>query len=156
MPWVPLMQAADPPEAVLRRCLEVIDRHAEAEDQERLIAVTEVFTRLRYKDSDLLSILGRGTKMIEEAYELGKALLIRDAVAAKGQKYILEILRIRFGPVPPEVESEVKAIRDESVLDAAHELAASSPDLGHFAAELRAIPRPPESWDPADEPEPRD
>lgn len=156
MPWVPLMQAADPPEDVLRRCLEVIDQHAQAEDHERLMAVTEVFTRLRYKDSGLLSILGRGTKMIEEAYELGKALLIRDAIAAKGQKDILKILRIRFGPVPPELEAEVKAIRDESVLDAAIELAASRPDLGHFATDLRAIPRPPEPWDPADEPEPGD
>ena len=29
------------------------------------------------------------------------------------------------------------------------------PDLEHFGAELRAIPRPPEPWDPADEPEPK-
>jgi hypothetical protein len=154
MPWVPLMQAAEPPEVVLRRCLEVIDQHSQAEDHDRLMAVTEVFTRLRYKDSNLLSILGRKSEMIEEAYELGKALLIRDAIAAKGQNYVLKVLRTRFGPIPPELEAEVKTIRDESVLDAAIELAASSPDLEHFAADLRAIPRPPEPWDPADEPEP--
>jgi hypothetical protein len=50
MPWVPQMQATEPPEVVLRRCLDVIDRHSQAEDHDRLIAVTEVFTRLRYKD----------------------------------------------------------------------------------------------------------
>ncbi len=154
MPWVPLMQATEPPDVVLRQCLEVIDRHSQADDHDRLIAVTEVFTRLRYKDSDLFSILGRNAKMIEEAYELGKSLLIRDAVAATGQKDILKVLRARFGPVPPELEAEVKTIRDESVLDAAIELAASSPDLEHFAADLRAVPRPPEPWDPADEPDP--
>jgi hypothetical protein len=152
MPWVPLMQATEPPEVVLRRCLEVIDEHSQAEDRERLMAVIEVFTRLRYKDSDLLSILGRHTKMIEEAYEFAKSLLIRDIVAAKGQKHILRFVRTRFGVVPPELEAEVKTIRDESVLDAAVELAASSPDLEHFEKELRAIPRPPEPWDPADEP----
>src|SRR5262245_33111935 len=72
MPWVPLMQAAEPPEVVLRRCLEIIDQHSQAEDHDRLIAVTEVFTRLRYKASDLLSMLRRNGKMLEEAIELGK------------------------------------------------------------------------------------
>jgi hypothetical protein len=92
--------------------------------------------------------------MIEAAYEFAKSLLIREIVAAKGQKDILRVLQARFGPVPPELEAEVKTLCDVSVLDAAIELAASSPDLEHFAAELRAIPRPPEPWDPADEPEP--
>ena len=57
--------------------------------------------------------------------------------------------------MPPELEAEVRSILDESVLDAAVDLAAFSPDLEHFGPELRAIPRPPEPWDPADEPEPK-
>jgi hypothetical protein len=40
VPWVPLMQAADPPEIVLRRCREVIDLHAPAEEHDRLITDT--------------------------------------------------------------------------------------------------------------------
>ncbi len=156
MPWVPLMQAAEPPEVVLRRCREVIDEHARADDHDRLITVTKVYTRLRYTDPDLLSILGRSTDMtgIDHALALGQALLLRDAIAAQGQKDILKVLQTRFGPVPPELEAEVKTIRDESVLGAAVELAASSPDLDHFAAALRAIPRPTEPWDPANEPDP--
>lgn len=154
MPWVPLMHSTEPPEVVLRRCIDVIDRNSQADDHDRLMAVTEVFTRLRYNDSGLVSILKRGSKMIEEAYELGKALLIRDAIARKGQKDVFRVLRARFGSVTPEIEAEVKTIRDESVLDTAIDLAASSPDIGTFAAELRAVPRPPEPWDPADEPEP--
>ena len=71
MPWVPLMRAVEPPDAIARRCREVLDQHAQAEDHDRLIAVTEVFTRLRYREnSDLLSILGRNTDIIQEAYEL--------------------------------------------------------------------------------------
>ena len=67
----------------------------------------------------------------------------------------MRFLVTRFGLVPPELEAEVRSILDESVLDAVVELAAFSPDLEQFGAELRAIPRPPEPWDPADEPEPK-
>jgi hypothetical protein len=146
MPWVPLMQAADPPEVVLRRCREVIDQHAPAAERDQLLAVTQVFTRLRYKDPILLSILGGKTAMIESP-------LIREILAENGHKYILGVLRNRFGPVPPELETEVRSILDQTVLDAAFDLAISSPDLEHFGSELRATPRPPEPWDPADEPE---
>ena len=148
MPWVPLMHADEPPEIVLRRCREVIDRHAPAEEHESLITVTQVFTRLRYKDPNLLSILGGKTVMIE-------SLLIREIVAERRHKDILKVLAIRFGPVPPELAAEVRSILDETVLDAVVELAASSPDLEQFGAGVRAIPRPPEPWDPADEPEPK-
>jgi hypothetical protein len=80
--------------------------------------------------------------------------LIRELVGEGRQKSILQVLQTRFGSVPPEVEAEVKSILDETVLDAATRLAAASSNLEQFAAELRAIPRPPEPWDPADEPEP--
>jgi hypothetical protein len=80
--------------------------------------------------------------------------LIREIVAEEVHEYILKFLRTRFGPVPPELEAEVRSIRDKTVLDPALELAAFSPGLEQFRAELRAIPRPPEPWDPADEPEP--
>jgi hypothetical protein len=156
MPWVPLMQAAEPPEVVLRRCREVIDEHAQADDHDRLITVAKVFTRFRFTDPDLLSILGGNTLMsgLDAAIAFGQELLLRDAIAAKGQKAIFTVLRTRFGPVPAELEAEVKTIRNETVLDAAIELAASSPDLEQFATALRAVPRPPEPWDPADEPDP--
>ena len=151
MPWVPLMHADESPQIVLQRCREVIDRHAPDEEHESLITVTQVFTRLRYKDPNLLSILGGKTVMIDS---LVRSLLIREIVAVRRHKDILKVLAIRFGPVPPELEAEVRSILDETVLDAVVELAASSPDLEHFGAGVRAIPRPPEPWDPADEPEP--
>src|SRR5208337_1795680 len=115
------MQAAEPPEIVLRRCREVIDQHAPAEEHESLITVTQVFTRLRYKDHNLLSILGGKTVMIESP-------LIREITAERSHKHILRALRTRFGPLPSELEAEVKSIFDETVLDAAIELTVSSPD----------------------------
>jgi hypothetical protein len=153
MPWVPLMEAAQPPEVVLRQCREIIDQNASPEEHDGLITVTEVFTRLRYNDPNLPPILGRKSVMIDP-FELGVSLLIRDSIAENGQKHILRFLTIRFGPVPPELEAEVRSIRDETVLDAGVELAASCTDFDQFGAELRAIPRPPEPWDPADEPDP--
>jgi hypothetical protein len=147
MPWVPLMQAAEPPEVVLRRCREVIERHAPAVEHDQLLAVTQIFTRLRYKDPNLLTILGGKKAMIESP-------LIREITAERSHKHIVRLLATRFGQVPPELEAEVRSILDETVLDAAVNLAAFSPDLERFGADLRAIPRPPEPWDPADEPEP--
>lgn len=71
---------------------------------------------------------------------LVKSLLIREIVAEGRHKDILKFLVTRFGPVPSELEVEVKSILDETVLDAAVELAAACPDLGHFAAESGRSP----------------
>jgi len=89
-----------------------------------------------------------------EPLELVRSLLIREIVAEARHKDILKFLT-RFGPVPPELEAEVKSILDESVLDAVVDLSTSCSDLEHFQAAMRAIPRPPEPWDPTDEPEPK-
>jgi hypothetical protein len=83
-----------------------------------------------------------------------RPLLLREYAAELRHKDILKFLTIRFGAVPPALEAEVKAILDESVLDAVVGLAASCASLEQFQAEMRAIPRPPELWDPADEPDP--
>ena len=45
MLWVPLMHSEDLPEVVVRRCRQVIDRRATPEEHERLITVTQIFTR---------------------------------------------------------------------------------------------------------------
>jgi hypothetical protein len=151
--WVPLMETAEAPEVVVRRCRAIIDQQAPANEHESLIAVTQVFTRLRYKDPQLLTILRKETAM-EDALDVLRPLLLREYVARSSHKHILKVLTIRFGAVPPALEAEVRAILDEGVLDAVMGLAVSCSDLEQFQAETRAIPRPPEPWDPADEPDP--
>jgi hypothetical protein len=91
---------------------------------------------------------------MEDALEVLRPLLLREYAARSRHKDILKFLTIRFGQIPPALEAELKAILDESVLDAVVGLAASCANLEQFQAEMRAIPRPPEPWDPADEPDP--
>ncbi len=66
--------------------------------------------------------------------------LIREIVAERSHKDILRVSRNRFGPVPPGLEAEVRSILDEAVLDAALDLATSSPDLEHFGADCGRSP----------------
>jgi hypothetical protein len=101
----------------------------------------------------LASDLGRRIAM-EDVLDVLRPLLLREYAARRSHKDILKFLTIRFGVVPPALEAEVKAILDESVLDTVVGLAASCANLEQFQAEMRAIPRPPEPWDPADEPDP--
>jgi hypothetical protein len=143
-PWVPLMKAADPPESVLRQCREVIDRRAAVEGREKLIAVTQVFARPRYKDPSLLTVLGGKTVMIESP-------LIQEIVAERRQKDILRVLAIRFGPVPAGLAAELGEILNESVLDAIVDLAVSSTDIGQFETAMRAIPSPSDDADLSEE-----
>ena len=56
--------------------------------------------------------------------------------------------------LPARTEEAVAMPKWPSLTPGPIDLAASCSDLGRFEAELRAIPRPPEPWDPADEPEP--
>src|SRR5947209_137310 len=65
IPWVPLTNHTEPPESILQLCRERIDQEAAPEERIKLLAVTQVMTRLRYDDPRLLSILGGGQIMIE-------------------------------------------------------------------------------------------
>jgi len=56
VPWVPLTQFAGAPEVLLQECRQRIDAQAPAEERANLLAVTQVMTRLRYKDLQLLAL----------------------------------------------------------------------------------------------------
>ncbi len=44
IPWVPLTDFSDPPEAMLQRCRESIERHAQPGEKANLLVVTQVFS----------------------------------------------------------------------------------------------------------------
>ena len=147
IPWVPLMQADEPPEVVLQRCREVIDQHAPAEEHEGLLTVTQVFTRLRYKDPNLLSILGRKTVMIESP-------VIREIVGEHCRKTSwghCNPLRPRAARTGKRGEIDSRRVspgrRDQ--------IGGVQPAPGALRGGATGDPPAPEPWDPADEPEPK-
>jgi predicted transposase YdaD len=133
IPWVPLTQFDGPPEPVLQQCRERIEQQAVAEERANLLAVTQVLTRLRYNDPQLLTILGGSRIMIESP-------LIQEIVARtrqeKTQELIVRFLTGRFGPLPLDLTAALRTIADEPKLEELVEWAGRCPDLEAFQARL--------------------
>ena len=131
IPWVPLARIDGPPAPVIQQCRERIDRDAPASERENLLAVTQVLTRLRYNDPNLLIILGGEHAMIESP-------LLQEYLAKRSHKHIAKVLQARFGPVPLDVTAALQAITAEGRLDDLDDLALRCPDLDAFRAGLLA------------------
>jgi hypothetical protein len=56
VPWVPLAQFDGPPEPVFRQCRARIEQDAPADEQENLLAVTQLLAGLRYNDPSLFQL----------------------------------------------------------------------------------------------------
>jgi len=133
VPWVPLMRFEGPPESVLQRCRAIIDARAKPEEHDNLLAVTQVLAGLRFNDSQLLAIIGGRAAMIESP-------VLQELLAERSHDTILDIilgiLEKRFGPVPAEVASSLKAIRDNGRLYELAMAAAVCPDLEAFRRDM--------------------
>ncbi len=138
IPWVPLTDFRDPPERVIGRCREVIELHAPAGEKANLLAVTQVFTRLRYNDPGLLVLLGGKEAMLESPLI---EEVFHDALAEKARKTahqdILTILETRFGSVPQEVVAGIRSVADGDRLTDLVRKAASCPDMESFRDTVR-------------------
>jgi len=135
IPWVPLMQSTEPPEVVLQRCRERIDQQARPDERANLLAVTQVLSRLRYHDPQLLHILGGPQAMIESP--LIQELLEQRSKQVRNEDLLL-ILTERFGAIPESVASAVKAIQNDAELPALIRFAAICPDLDAFLRRLES------------------
>jgi hypothetical protein len=129
VPWIPLMQFDGPPEALLERCAEKIEREADPRDRADLLVVSQVMTALRFPNPELLSILGGQRTMIESP-------LLQKMMAGRSQDIILAILKDRFGTVPRDVTKLLRAVLNEKKLTALSVLAGKCPDLGSFREAL--------------------
>jgi hypothetical protein len=85
VPWVPLMKFDGPPESLLERCAEKIERQAHPKDKADLRAVSQVLTELRFPNPDLVKMLGGPETMIESP-------MLRRMVAQTWHKAILGFL----------------------------------------------------------------
>jgi hypothetical protein len=129
MPWVPLMHFDGPPEPVFQRCREVIEAKARPEEHDNLLAVAQVLAGLRYNDARLLALFGGKEAMIESP-------VLQELLAERMHRAILGSLTGRFGPIPPEVEVALRAVRDDDRLQDLVVLAARCPDMETFRQQL--------------------
>jgi hypothetical protein len=129
LPWVPLTHFDGPPDPVLQRCRERIEQDAAKEELANMLVVTQVMTRLRYNDPQLLTILGGSRVMIESP-------LIQEIVARSKHDSILQFLEARFGAVPADLALQLREILDESKLEELTRHAARCPDLASFRTAL--------------------
>jgi hypothetical protein len=129
VPWVPLTQFASSPEVVLQECRRRIDTQASAEERANLLAVTQVMTRLRYNDPQLVALFGGKQAMIDSP-------LIQELLAERDQKAILRVLSRRFGSIPPEIILALTPIQDEARLNDLIDCATGCPNLEAFRARL--------------------
>jgi hypothetical protein len=166
VPWVPLTHSDDPPEVVLTRCREQIDRVIDPSDRAGLLAVTQILAALAYPDRKLLELLG-GLQMItiespllDEIREVIQARAeaevrgrveaevrgrveaeVRARAEAEGRiqtlrKVVRAVLAARFAAVPPELPAELDTLTDEGRLEALHQLAVTCPNLEAFLVGL--------------------
>jgi len=131
IPWVPLTQFEGPPEIMLQQCREHVEQQASASEQANLLAVTQVLTRLRYNDPQLLTILGGSRIMIESP-------LIQEIVARARHRDITLVLEGRFGSVPPDIAIQLRTVVDEQKLDDLNRMAVHCPDLEAFRTHLKS------------------
>jgi predicted transposase YdaD len=131
MPWVPLMQLAGPPEAVLERCAQRIERQAKPKDRTDLLVVAQVMAGLRYPHLDLLALFGGQQTMIESP-------LLQRVRAEVQHGAVLDLLKDRFGAVPRDVTKPLREIIDEKKLRRLVRLAAKCADLDAFREALRS------------------
>jgi len=111
----------------------VIDRVPNEVHRANLLAVTQVFTGLRYNDPELLTLLGGSRIMIESP--LLREIVTRGRIEARVED-ILRILTARFKMVPPEIHESLARIQDEGVLEALVTHAALCANLADFRSHL--------------------
>jgi hypothetical protein len=140
MPWVPLAQFEGPPELVIRECREVIDREAAPGERENLLAVTQVLTKLRFNNEALLALLGGRKAMIESPLIEEIVSEATAEIEAKATvNTILTVLRVRIGPIPPELDSTLRSIQDVRKLEHLVEAAARCESLDEFRAQMDTL-----------------
>jgi hypothetical protein len=129
VPWITLMDFPGPPEALLERCAEKIEREAHPKDRADLLVVSQVMSELRFPNPELLSLLKGKQAMIESP-------LLQRMRAETIQELTLEDLKSRFGTVPRDVSKRLREIIDEKKQRQLHGVAITCPNMEAFRQAL--------------------
>lgn len=134
IPWVPLARTNRPRDEVLLECRDRLAAVPDSTDRSALLAVTAILAGLARNAKGLLNLFG-GELMIESPVldEL-KELMVRRERA----RVLIAILEARFGSVPAQLQTAVRAIEDSARLELLVRPAATCPDLAAFQAALAA------------------
>ena len=134
IPWIPLTDFAEPPETMLQRCRESIEQHAPPGEKANLLAVTQVFSFLRYNDLAMRTALGGKEVMLEIPFLDEIVIMEKTRVTAceTARQDIVTVLEARFGDVPRDLSEEIESVVDAKQLRGLVRLAASCPDLDAF------------------------
>jgi hypothetical protein len=140
MPWVSLAQFEGPPEPLLQRCRERIDREG-GRERANLLAVSQVLARLKFDRPEFLAIFGGRQAMIDSPLLREFEAEIRQQTQQQTrQEYILGALKVRFGKVPEGLEVEVRQRVNEEQLNELHDFAVVCPSVEAFQERLRGEP----------------
>jgi hypothetical protein len=129
VPWVPLMEFDGPPEDLLGRCAEKIEREAHPRDRADLLAVSQVLAGLRFPDPDLLRLLGGQEPMFESP-------ILHKMITDQLQDAVSEVLKDRFQTVPRDVARLLRETPDIKKLKRLIVLAGKCPDIAAFREAL--------------------
>jgi hypothetical protein len=139
VPLVPLMHYSGPPEPLLRRCRERIDREGGAQ-RANLLAVTQSLMKLRFPQQALLDILGGSRAMIESP--LIKEIVEKADLEAR-RKVIEEDIQARFGSMPDSARASLQGLTETSKLGTLRRFANTCSTLEAFLERLAKETTPP-------------
>ena len=117
-----------------------LDR-APPEEQENLLAVSQIFAQMRYNDPSLLSIFGGRIMGWFEESPLVQAV-VDNAVLRRTRKNLMQVLEARFGALDSELRARLEGVGDEQELSRLIDEAARCPSLDEFRAKLLSPPPP--------------
>jgi hypothetical protein len=134
VPWVPLTHFEGSPEPVLESCWQRIQMQAHVQDQANLLAVSQIFAMLRFREPELLKLLGGEKAMIESP-------LVEQLIAKNNHELIEDTLAVRFGVVESELRQQLRAVTNLKKLKKLHRSAVKCADIAAFKAQLLASER---------------
>lgn len=113
-----LAKSESAPEALAQQCRDAIDRDAPPTERENLLAVVQVFAKLRYDDvPEVFAILGAKHVVIESPLidEIVSEAVSHAQIEAR-QQSVFEFLNARFGTVMEDDESPIRSVSDPEIL----------------------------------------
>ncbi len=136
VPWLPLTKFEGSPEPLIRECRERIDRQAAPNEHANLLAVTQVLTKLRFPQPDMLRLLGGSNPVIESPLldELRK-----ETEQAVRVNTVLEALSTKFRSVPEALAREIRAVDRVALLKDLHREAIKSKNLADFQKRMKGL-----------------